>query len=250
MTTMSKSGGQTAEADDPVRPGLLSRLQRGDCDAYQELVEEYGAVLYTTALRITGCPGDAEDALQDTYLSAFENLGSFEERSTLKTWLTRVCINAALSRLRRNARRRAYSLDDLVSNGDHETPRWVRDPRETPEEALGRQEFRRLIESYLHRLSPALREVFVLRDLQELSGEETAHLLGISVPAVKTRLSRARAALRALLLPHLTRREGSTCPVTLRQPQPQFRQTLGRELLRTQAAFCHSPHAVAAECAL
>ena len=251
MTTTCGGGNQLkAEMAIEVRqPDLLSRLQAGDCRAYQELVEQYGPLLYNTALRITGCPGDAEDALQETYLSAFEHLGTFEERSTLRTWLTRVCINAALSRLRRNGRHRAQSLDEMVLSGDHEMPRWVVDPRENPEDTASRGEFRKLLEGCLGKLSPALREVFVLRDLEELSGEETAQMLGISVPAVKTRLSRARAALRELLLPHLTRKEGLLRRAQVRETQPQFRQTLGGELLAAQAAFRYGRQALAAECA-
>ena len=229
------------------RDELLSRLQAGDCGAYQELVAQYGPMLYNTALRITGCPGDAEDALQETYLSAFEHIGSFEERSTLKTWLTRVCINAALSRLRRNSRHRTQSLDEIVAAGDHEMPRWVTDTRENPEFAAGRGEFRKLLEFCLAKLTPALREVFVLRDIEELSGEETARLLGISVPAVKTRLSRARAALREMLLPRLTRKEGSPRRALLRETQPEFGQPLGAELLAAQAAFGYGRQAFPAE---
>jgi len=249
MTTTCSGWNQAAMGAEAGRPDLLSRLQAGDCCAYQELVDQYGPMLYHTALRITGCPGDAEDALQETYLSAFEHLGTFEERSSLKTWLTRVCINAALSRLRRKARHRAQSLDEMVETGDHEMPHWVRNTRENPEDAASRGEFRKLLDGYLSKLSPALREVFVLRDLEELSGEETAQVLGISVPAVKTRLSRARAALRELLLPHLTRQEGSPRRAQVRETQPQFRQTLGSELLAAQAAFGYGRQSLSAECA-
>ena len=146
-TTYSGSKGLEAKGSD-----LLSRLQAGDCRAYQELVEQYGPMLYNTARRIaTGCPADAEDALQETCLSAFEHIGSFEERSTLKTRLTRVCINAALSRLCRNTRHRTQSLDEMIAVADHEMPRWVADPRETPEDLTGRHEFRRLLKQDLGR---------------------------------------------------------------------------------------------------
>ncbi|HYM10046.1 MAG TPA: sigma-70 family RNA polymerase sigma factor, partial [Bryobacterales bacterium] len=131
--------------------------------------------------------------------------GSFQGRSSLRTWLTRVCINAALTRLRRNGRRPAWSLDEMSEGGVDEAPRELPDPGDSPEQALRGLELRRLLDRYLAKLSPALRQVFVLRDIEELSGEETAQALGITVAAVKTRLSRARMTLRAYLEPHLFR---------------------------------------------
>lgn len=187
------------------RTDFLTRLQRGDCDAYRELVSRYGQTLYNTALRITGSASEAEDALQETFLSAYQHVGSFQGRSSLRTWLTRVCINAALTRLRRNGRRPAWSLDEMSEGGVDEAPRELPDRGDSPEQAVRGLELRRLLDRYLAKLSPALRQVFVLRDIEELSGEETAQALGITVAAVKTRLSRARMTLRAYLEPHLFR---------------------------------------------
>jgi RNA polymerase sigma-70 factor (ECF subfamily) len=187
------------------QPDLVTRLQRGDCDAYRELISQYGQALYNTALRITGSASDAEDVLQETFVSAYQHVRSFEERSSLRTWLTRVCINAALTRLRRNGRRRAWSLDEMSEGGVDEAPHELPDRGESPEQAVRVLDLRRLLDRYLAKLSPALRQVFVLRDLEELSGEETAQALGITVAAVKTRLSRARMALRTYLEPHLFR---------------------------------------------
>ncbi len=219
---------------------FLTRLHQGDCGAYRELMDQYGQALYNTALRITGSPADAEDALQETLLSAYQHIGSFEERSSLRTWLTRVCINAALTRLRRNGRHKTVALDEWGSDGAEESPRQIPDERENPEQTYRGLEVRRLLDRYLAKLSPALRRVFVLRDLEECSSEETAELLGITVAAVKTRLSRARQALRAYLEPHLS---------TRRQPQPQGGQLLRSQLFRPQPGFGQAGQAFSAESA-
>jgi RNA polymerase sigma factor (sigma-70 family) len=114
--------------------GFLGRLQTGAPDAYEEMVSSYGPALYSTALRITGSPSDAEDALQETLLSAYQHMQSFEERSSLKTWLTRICINAALTRLRRNGRHKSESLDDPADQEG--LPRLLPDLRENPEQEV------------------------------------------------------------------------------------------------------------------
>ena len=207
-TTMTRAwpAGQWMRcADCGEKLDLIARLKRGDCDAYRELVQEYGEQLYGTALRITGSPSDAEDAVQETLLSTFQHIGNFESRSSLKTWLTRVCINAALTRLRRSSRHKAYSIHEAAFEGGQERTPELPDRRENPEQALRGDELRRLLDRYLRKLSPSLRNVFVLRDLEEVSGEETARLLGITVAAVKTRLARARQELRKNLAPHITR---------------------------------------------
>ena len=192
-------------------------------------------MLYNTALRITGSPSEAEDALQDTFLSAYQNITTFEQRSSLRTWLTRVCINAALTRLRRNGRHKTEALEDWTPQNSETNIREIADPRENPEQAVRGRELRGLLQRYLGKLSPALREVFVLRDIEELSGEETARNLGITVAAVKTRLSRARMALRHYLAPHLSASRTSS-----REPEPQSGEPLGLQLLGAQMEFGHS----------
>ena len=216
-------------------PSFLSRLRQGDSEAFQELVDRYGQMLYNTAVRITGSPSDAEDALQETFLSAHQHIGTFEERSSLRTWLTRVCINAALTRLGRNGRHKAEALDEWTPESSETALREIVDPRENPEQAVRGRELRQLLQRYLTKLSPALRQVFVLRDLEELSGEETARILGITVAAVKTRLSRARMALRNYLTPHL-----SVLRASAGQPQPEGSEPLGVQLLGAQMEFGHS----------
>lgn len=228
-----------------ILPAFAARLRERESEAYRELVDRYGRMLYNTALRITGSPSDAEDALQETLLSAYQHIEAFEERSSLKTWLTRVCINAALTRLRRNHRHREEPLEEPASEGNVIVSRDIADPRENPEQAFRGRELRRLLGHYLDKLSPALREVFVLRDMEELSGEETARILGITVSAVKTRLSRARAALRHYLAPHLS--SGRIGP---RQPQPQTSELFGPQLLGAQAKLGHPSEPFAAEAPL
>lgn len=206
LTVMTIPGGSRAEniPGDPLEAELLARLREGDGKAYEQLVRTYGGRLFTVARRFLPSEDDARDALQEAFLSAFRAIGNFQEGARVSTWLHRIVINAALMKLRSRRRRPEESIDDLLptflEDGHRENPgpAW----RETSEMVLQRQETRLLVRACIDRLPESYRTVLVLRDIEELDTEETAHVLAMSPNAVKIRLHRARQALRTLLDPH------------------------------------------------
>jgi RNA polymerase sigma-70 factor (ECF subfamily) len=163
------------------------------------MVELHSANVYNVALKLLGDEQEAEDVLQETFLSAFQAIGRFEGRSKLGTWLYRIAYNASLMRLRKLGRMKSFSL--------HETPGWedgagegesrhLVDWSTIPDEQLLTAEARQEMDRAIAELPETLRSTFVLRDIQGLSGAETAEVLGITVQAVKNRLHRARLRLR------------------------------------------------------
>lgn len=178
---------------------LVARLQAGDQAAYAQLVEEHAGKIYRLALRLMGNEADAEDVLQETFLSAFKSMDRFEARSSLSTWLYRIASNASLMRLRRKEPEQV-SVDEPLERDDGELiPRQLFDFCCLPEEDLLRDEARAELNRAIDELPPSLRSVFVLRDIEGLSTEETAEALDLSVSAVKSRLMRARLKLRERL---------------------------------------------------
>lgn len=178
---------------------LVARLQAGDQSAYAQLVEEHAGKVYRLALRLMGNEADAEDVLQETFLSAFKSIDRFEARSSLSTWLYRIASNAALMRLRRKEPEQV-SVDEPVERDDGELiPRQLFDFCCLPEEDLLREEARAEMQKAVDELPPSLRSVFILRDIEGLSTEETAEALDLSISAVKSRLMRARLKLRERL---------------------------------------------------
>jgi len=178
---------------------LVARLKAGDQAAYAQLVEENASKIYQLALRMMGNEADAEDVLQETFLSAFKSIDKFEERSSLSTWLYRIASNAALMRLRRKEPDQ-ISVDEPLERDDGELiPRQFFDFCCLPEEDLLRDEARAEMKRAVEELPPTLRSVFVLRDIEGLSTEETANALDLSISAVKSRLMRARLKLRERL---------------------------------------------------
>jgi len=185
-----------ANSDDQA---LVERLQAGDQTAYAELVEQHAGQVYRLALRMMGNEADAEDVLQETFLSAFKAIDRFEGRSSLSTWLYRIANNAALMRLRRKEPDQV-SIDEPVERDDGDLmPRQFFDFCCLPEEDLMREEAREEMQHAIEDLAPTLRSVFVMRDIEGLSTQETADALGLSVSAVKSRLMRARLKLRERL---------------------------------------------------
>ncbi|MBN1679926.1 MAG: sigma-70 family RNA polymerase sigma factor [Anaerolineae bacterium] len=178
---------------------LVTRLQAGDQAAYAQLVEENASRIYRLALRMVGNETDAEDILQETFLSAFKAIDKFQTRSSLSTWLYRIATNAALMRLRRKEPEHV-SVDEPIESDDGDfMPRQFFDFCCLPEEDLLRGEARAEMTRAIEDLSPTLRSVFVLRDIEGFSTEETAEALDLSISAVKSRLMRARLKLRERL---------------------------------------------------
>jgi len=178
----------------------LEALRAGDRQELARLVAAYSAPLYRLALRMLGNPQDAEDVLQNTFLKALQHLNEFEGRASLSTWLYRIAANEALMLLRRQ--RPETSVSDLLQEDeedDVEMPAQFVDWCCLPEEELLSDEARRYLKEAVQRLPPKLRLVFVLRDIEGLSIQETSQTLHLSEAAVKTRLLRARLHLREQL---------------------------------------------------
>ena len=186
----------------PTEKGAVS----GTCnrDAFEAIVRSHGARLLATARRLLLNDEDARDAVQDAFLSAVRSLDRFEGEARLSTWLHRVVINAALMKLRARRRSRERPIEDLLPSflpDGHHSER-VLAWEEPCDLALQRQESRNLVRASIEGLPADYRVVLVLRDIEGLDTKEVAGLLGISTDAVKTRLHRARQALRTVLDPH------------------------------------------------
>lgn len=189
-----KPGASHAEEAD-----LVKALKAGDQAAYVQMVERYSPTIYNLALRMMGTREEAEEVLQETFLSAFRSVGRFEGRSQLGTWLYRIAYNAAMMRLRRR-QPPVTSIDAAGQNEDGESiPRQLVDWGALPDELLLSAELRRVLDAAVAALPEGLRSVFVLRDIEGLSTAETAQVLGLSEANVKVRLHRARLALRERL---------------------------------------------------
>ena len=176
-------------------PELLERLKAGDRQAFSELVERTSGKIYSLGLKMLGNEQDAEDMLQETYIKAYKALPGFENRSSVSTWLFRIAANEALMILRK--RKNALPAFDIDADADDDAqPVEIVDWCCLPESELASSETKNELNNAISKLSPALRMVFLLRDMEGFSGAETAGILGINEDAVKTRLVRARLRLR------------------------------------------------------
>lgn len=177
---------------------LVSAARAGDGSAFEELVNRYEAKIFRLTQNITGNHEDAEDAMQDAFLKAYSHLRDFHGDSRFYTWLVRIAANESLMRLRKR-RPNQFSLDEPVEGETDLMPRELEDWRPTPEQGYAEAEMQGILAEIVEKLDPESRIVLVLRDLEELSTQETAEVLGISVPSVKSRLLRARLKLREKL---------------------------------------------------
>jgi RNA polymerase sigma-70 factor, ECF subfamily len=179
---------------------LVAQAQAGDAAAFSTLVEQYDRYIYRLALNITGNKEDAEDVLQEALLKAYTKLGQFQGGSRFYTWLVRIAVNEALMRLRKRSPQKEVSLDEPVEGNERSLmPREIEDWADNPEQQYAKVELNKILDETIAKLEPNFRTVFVLRDVENLSTEETAQILGLSVPAVKSRLLRARLKARELL---------------------------------------------------
>jgi len=185
---------------------LVTQVLAGDLDAFEELVHRHDRRIYRVTFAITQNKEDAEDSMQDAFLKALEHLGQFTGSARFSTWLTRIAVNEALQRLRK--RGRFESLEEPVEVGDGYVTKQVEDWRENPEQQYAQEELRDLLEKSIAGLPAIYRAVFVLRDVENLSNEETAGALDLTVPAVKSRLLRARLMMRDRLARHFAQRDG------------------------------------------
>ena len=181
-------------------PRLVTEAKAGNAEAFTTLMNQYDRYIYRLALNITGNREDAEDVLQETFLKAYSNLAQFRGDSRFYTWLVRIAVNESLMKLRQRRGYHSVSLDDAAETDNNDLgPLQIADWRETPEEHYTAVELQRILFEAIEGLEPSLRIVAVLRDVEELSTAETARLLQLSVPAVKTRLLRGRLKLRERL---------------------------------------------------
>ncbi|MCX6620847.1 MAG: sigma-70 family RNA polymerase sigma factor [Acidobacteria bacterium] len=178
---------------------LVTRARAGDVRAFSDLVSRYQRKIFRLAKHITQSDEDAEDVLQETFLKAFEHLGEFQGNSKFYTWIVRIAVNESLMKLRKRKSDRTVSLDESIDTGEETMVREIAVWEENPEQRYSREELRDILDKAVDSLRPAFRTVFVLRDIEDLSTEETAVVLDLSIPAVKSRLLRARLQLREKL---------------------------------------------------
>lgn len=186
-------------SDDPDFE-IVARVRNGETEAFEELVRKHGRRVYRSLLAILGRAEEAEDALQDAFLKAFQHLPNFEARSRFSTWLVRIAINTGLQRLRTRK-----EFDSLDEESEEFRPRNIHAWTDTPEEFYSREELRRLVEKEVMKLPLKYRVALMLRDLEELSTEEAAAALGLSIPGLKARVLRGRLMLRESMAPYFAK---------------------------------------------
>jgi len=178
---------------------LVEQAKAGDVGAFEKLVRQYDRQLFRIANHITQNREDAEDVVQDAFLKAYEKLDQFQGNSKFYTWLVRIAVNESLMRLRKRRTGKMVSIDEDVQTDEGSMPRDLADWSPDPESLYGQSEMGEILKKVIQGLPQGFRVVFVLRDVEGLSTEETAETLGLSVPAVKSRLLRARLQLRERL---------------------------------------------------
>jgi len=187
-------------ASDDQDTEFVTRVQAGDTDAFEHLVRRHGRRVYRSLVGMLGRAEEAEDAMQDAFLKAYQHVAEFKGRSKFSTWLVRIAINTGLQRLR--GRTNFESLDDEEKDF---RPRRVQVWQDDPEQSYSREELRRLVEQEVMKLPPKYRVALMLRDLEELSTEEAANALGLTIPGMKARVLRGRLMLRESLVPYFSK---------------------------------------------
>ena len=194
------------ESQTPSDSELVAMAKAGDKDAFGLLIERHESKIYGLCLKMLGNPEDAEDVLQEVFLKAFQALPGFREEARFSTWLYRIAYNACLMRIRKK-KIETVSLDRPLDVEEGHIERDVTDWSTDPRTDVMSEELRSVLTRHINELSPDNRIVFVLRDVHGLSTDDTAGVLGLSVPAVKSRLHRARLYLRERLSDYMV--EGS-----------------------------------------
>src|ERR1700683_4029132 len=194
---------QVVKEDEPI---LVAAAKAGDISAFETLVSRYERKIFRLAQNITQNREDAEDVMQEAFLKAYEHLSGFQGNSRFYTWLVRIAVNQALMKLRKR-RPNVVSIDEEVNTGEDLIPREIEDWGPSPEDRYKQTELSGILSEVITDLDPSFRIVFQLRDIEELSTEETAEALGLSIPAVKSRLLRARLKLRQKLNKYFRRSE-------------------------------------------
>jgi len=175
---------------------LVTQAKAKDYNAFEELMKRYEKGVYNLALRMTKNAEEAEEILQDTFFSAFRNLDGFREESSFKTWIYKVATNYALMKLRKKKQFSKVFLDEPLQVEGEEIPRDIADWSRNPEDLYEKRELRRILREAVDSLPEIYQTVFWLRDIDGLSNQEVAEILGLSLPAVKSRILRARILMR------------------------------------------------------
>ncbi|GAB6157919.1 sigma-70 family RNA polymerase sigma factor [Desulfotomaculum varum] len=174
---------------------LVERSKKGDREAFEHLVQLYENKVYTIAYRLMGNHADAADLAQEAFIKIYQALPNFRGDSSFSTWIYHITVNVCRDELRKRQRRPTVSLDEPAADGNNNTYE-IRSVAPGPEEMLDRSETQAMIQQCLNALSDDYRTILVMREIQELSYEEIADILGCSLGTVKSRLSRARQALK------------------------------------------------------
>lgn len=175
---------------------VVAQARLGDIGAFTELTERYQRNIFRLAQNITQNREDAEDVLQETFLKAYQHLPEFEGHSKFYTWIVRIAVNEALMKLRKRKWDKTVWLDEPVNVGEDSVAREIAVWEDNPEQRYSQEELREILDKAVNGLAAPYRTVFALRDMEGLSTEETAQALELSIPAVKSRLLRARLQLR------------------------------------------------------
>jgi RNA polymerase sigma-70 factor, ECF subfamily len=193
----------TGAAESRNEAQIIASILEGNTHEFHNLIRPHERSVYIMALSLLQNEADAEDTAQEAFLKAFRNLANFRGDAKFGTWLVSITLNEARSRLRRRKNIKIESLDEAPDGQENVSPALLRDWREIPSEALERKEIRLLLQQAISDLPVIYREVFLLRDVEELSVSESAESLGISIASVKVRLHRARIMLQKKLVPKL-----------------------------------------------
>jgi RNA polymerase sigma-70 factor (ECF subfamily) len=196
---------------------LVAAAQAGDSDAFVTLLNQYSRHIYRVGLSITGNHQDAEDVLQEASLKAYRAIGEFQGKSRFYSWLVRISVNEALGKLRKRALWKESSLDEPREGEDGSyVPLEIESWGDDPEKACLQNELQQLLAEVIQKLDPKSRTIFTLRDVEKFTIEETANLLGLSIPTVKTRLLRSRLKLREELTKYFGKDARNAMPTSHR----------------------------------
>ena len=196
--------GATKATDVRDEKALIARILHGEKELFHELIRPYERMVYMTVFAIVKNETDAEDGAQDAIVNAYRHLSKFRGEAKFSTWLTTIAVNEGRQKLRRQKRAKEDSLDEPIAGEEEEfTPAPLTDWKEIPLEALERKELREALRAAVGNLPDIYRQIFTLRDIEELNVAETAAALGINENMVKVRLHRARMMLQKSLVPFL-----------------------------------------------
>ena len=223
----------------PDETAVVLQAREGNAMAFSELVRRYEGKIFRLAMHITQNREDAEDVLQETFLKAYEHLDQFQGNSKFYTWIVRIAVNQALMKLRKRKTDKTVSMDETIDTGEDTVAREIAAWDENPEQRYSREEVNQILSSAVDSLAPPYRAVFVLRDIEELSTEETAEALDLSIPPVKSRLLVVSSVRHDLTPVHCNRPgDARSVPCRCLMKTNPYQYTIATEGAESQEAFC------------